>query len=259
MYPMGVENFETFIYTEGLRINAISRDFELLDKYFFKKHIPVYVSETGATVKVPMLEKINMIKDLIAETRKPGRSSGISLWMDPIPFGDSHWCYYNEITGKWTQEEFIDSVIYAAEGKEYPLSEDFIKKNEVKIESIVGKELLEKPHQFENWNDLNIAKFARSVPSKYKVELVIEKTGSDPRITLNYIDADKKWCYIIPEKKKVEGGTLEIYDNGKSNNIIPKESKIVVGITEEYSPYIEYLGLYINGKDYLLKSVKVVE
>ena len=259
LYPMGVENYETFIYTEGLRKNAIERDFELMDKYFFKKHIPVYVSETGATVKVPMLEKINMIKDLIAETRKPGRSSGVALWFDPIPFGDSHWCYYNENTGEWIQEEFIYSAIYAAEGKEYPLSDAFIKKNEVKIESIVGKELLDAPVEIKNWDAINISKFARAVPSKYKLELVVEKTGPDPKLSLNYIDADKNWSYVIPEKKKIQGATINFFDNDKFYEIIPKGEKIVFSVTEAYSPSIEYLGLYINGKDCLLKSVRVVE
>ena len=164
---------------------------------------------------------------------------------------------------KWNAEpEFLNTIFYAAQGKEYPLSEDFIKKNEVIIPSIVGKNLLKESVEIKTRETsycIDSDVLIRSVPSKYKLELVIEKTGPDPRLTVNYIDGERNWCYLIPEKKKVEGGTLEIYDNGKSNNIIPKAEKIVVGITEEYSPYIEYLGLHINGKDCLLKSVKVVE
>ena len=46
----------------------------------------------------------------------------------------------------------------------------------MKVESIVGKELLDAPVKIENWDAINISKFARAVPSKYKLELVVEKT-----------------------------------------------------------------------------------
>ena len=259
IYPLGVENSINPLYSAGIKKVAITDIFEQIDKCFFKKHIPFYVSEVNAPRQVPILERINMMKDFMAEVTKPGRSCSVTLHFNPIPEEDDYWCYYNTHAGEWVDEEYLDTVLYAQQGKEYPLSDEFIKKNTVKVESLVGKELLAAPHQFEFWNDVNIGNLTRAVPSKYKLELVIEKTGPDPRLTVNYIDGERNWCYLIPEKKKVEGGTLEIYDNGKSNNIIPKAEKIVVGITEEYSPYIEYLGLHINGKDCLLKSVKVVE
>ena len=260
IYPMGVENAETMFYTDGLKNAAIIKEFELMDKYFFKKKIPVYVTETGAPRIVPVMEKINMMKDFIAEATKPGRSCSIILWADDSCDSQSHDFYYYDInTEKWAQEEYINSVLYAAQGKEYKLSDDFVKANEIKIESIVGKELLAAPVKIEDWDAQCINKFARAVPSKYKLELVVEKTGPDPKLSLNYIDADKNWRYVIPEKKKIQGGTLNLYNNDTSYEIIPKEEKIVIGITEAYSPYIEYLGLYINGTNILLKSVKVVE
>ena len=49
----------------------------------------------------------------------------------------------------------------------------------------MGKELLAEPHQFDFWNDVTINNLTRAVPSKYKLELVVEKTGPDPRLTVN--------------------------------------------------------------------------
>ena len=259
MYPMGVENFETFIYTDGLGEAKIKHDFELMDKYFFKKHIPVYVSETGATRSVNIIEKINMMKAFMAEVNKPGRSSNVALWMEPLPTSASNWCYYNVQTGEWFEEEFLDTVIYAAQGKEYKLSDEFVKANELKIESIVGKELLDAPAKIENWDAIQINKFARATPAKYKIELVVEQTGSAPKLSLNYSDADNKWRYIIPEKKKVQGGTLNLYNNDTTYEIIPKDEKIVIGISEKFAKEIEWSGLWINGTNILVKSVKVVE
>ena len=131
------------------------------------------------------MNELNMMKDFMAEVTKPGRSCSVTLHFNPVPEEDDYWCYYNTHTGEWVDEEYLDTVLYAQQGKEYPLSADFVKKNTIKVESLVGKELLAEPHQFDFWNDVTINNLTRAVPSKYKLELVVEKTGPDPRLTVN--------------------------------------------------------------------------
>ena len=114
LYPLGVEGWETLNYSNEIK-NAITHEFELMDEYFFTKHIPVYISETGATQAIDITQRINMMKDFMSEVIKSYRSCNVNLWMDPYSKdGDSHFCYYNVKTGQWLDEEFINTVISAA-------------------------------------------------------------------------------------------------------------------------------------------------
>ncbi|MBR5032615.1 MAG: cellulase family glycosylhydrolase, partial [Treponema sp.] len=67
IYPLGVENSINPLYSDGIKKVAITDIFEQIDKCFFKKHIPFYVSEVNAPRQVPILERINMMKDFMAE------------------------------------------------------------------------------------------------------------------------------------------------------------------------------------------------
>ncbi|MBO7639574.1 MAG: cellulase family glycosylhydrolase, partial [Treponema sp.] len=48
IYPLGVENNINMLYSEGIKKIAITDIFEQIDKCFFKKHIPFYISEVNA-------------------------------------------------------------------------------------------------------------------------------------------------------------------------------------------------------------------
>ena len=254
MYPMGVENYEKLIYSQGIKKAEITHPFELMDEWFFSKNIPVYVSEVNAPRLVPVPEKINMMKDFMAEVKKQGRSCNVTLHVCP-DLGENDFCYLNMYTCEWKEEEFFDAILAFAKGqevKEYQLS---------KVESIVGKELLTKSYDLEDWDsyEINSSIFARATPEKYKIEIVWEAAGEEPKFSLNYIDADHNWRWVIPENKTIQGGLLDLYDNDKKQTIYPEDSKIVVGITDDDVVNIEYSGLYICGSNIILKSVKVVE
>ncbi len=116
IYPLGVEGWETFVYSDEVK-NAITDEFELMDEYFFNEHIPVYVSETGATQAIDMDQRIDMMEDFMEEVNKNGRFCNINLWMDPYSKdGNSHFCYYNVRTGQWLGEAFVNAVISATQG-----------------------------------------------------------------------------------------------------------------------------------------------
>ena len=50
-----------------------------------------------------------------------------------------------------------------------------------------------------------------------------------------------------------------MYNNDTTYEIIPKDEKIVIAISEKFAKEIEWSGLWINGTNILVKSVKVVE
>ena len=115
MYPLGVEGWEISVYSDKVK-KELENEFTLMDECFFTKHIPVYVSETSATLAVDINQRIAMMNDFMTEVTKSGRSCNINLWMDPYPKdGDSHFCYYNVRIGQWIDEGFIKSAISATE------------------------------------------------------------------------------------------------------------------------------------------------
>ena len=98
--------------------------------------------------------------------------------------------------------------------------------------------------------------FMRSVPAKYKIELEIEKAGSEPNFQLGCIDYLGKWkSFIADPGLKVTGGTK---NGGDCVNV--KSDKIILSIDEKVAQEIQESGeLYLSGKDIIVKSMKVVE
>ncbi len=256
-YPMGFDpkNYNKTYYTEGIR-KQIKDMFDALDKAYFKKHVPVYIDEVcGGPFGIPVLERINCMKDFMAEVTKNGRSCNVLLH----PGADYHEHFdFDPWNIKWNEQpEYFDTIFYGAQGKEYPLSEEFIKKNEVKIPSIVGKNILKNPVEIKDWKPYKLPDdiFMRSVPAKYKIELEIEKAGSEPKFEFCCMDYLWKWkSFISDPGLKVTGGTK---DGGDCVNV--KSDKIILTINEKVAQEIQESGeLFLNGKDIIVKSMKVV-
>ena len=256
-YPMGCSPWNKTYYTESIKKNNITDCFKALDKAYFSKKIPVYFSETGHPNKAtPIMEAINCMKDFMAEVSNPKRSCAVVLH-------DSHnsetFYLYDKWELQWFDTEYIDTVIYGAEGKEFPLSEDFLKKNEVKVESIVGKNLLEAPVEIRGEDGGAGIKgdvFVRSRPENYKLEFEVEKLSSKATIYLAYNDYKGNWNEVMTKSKVklLKGGSLD------GAMIKVKDNTVVVSIDNATSCEFETGGeLYILGEDIIIKSVKVVE
>ena len=258
MYPMGSNVAEIKKYYTRTMKKEIEEAFAALDKYYFSKHIPVYFSELGHSRIIPILERINQAKDLMAEATKDKRSCSIAIWDDADDFkGGYENCYYDKKDLVWYDTEYIDSILYAAQGKDFPLSETFIKTNEVKVESIVGKNLLPKPVEINNWEPyiINAKIFQRSTPLKYKLEIQVQKNGSKPMINVSFNDINWKFQELLTMKNvHVTGGQKE------GSNLIVKSDVITITIDEAISEKLETAQDFgINGNDIIVKSLRVVE
>ena len=259
-YQMGgSQYFSSMYYTDSIKQKALDI-FELLDEVYFSKEIPVYITEIGAARSIPILERINCMKDFMAEAKKSNRSCGTILHSDnDINALDWFHCYYDCWKLKWFDEEFIDTYIYGANNQVYVLSDEFIKENEVKVESIVGKNLLEAPVEIRGKNgsaNLNGNLFIRSRPENYKLEFEVETLSTKARIHLGYNDYKGNWKDVMAREKVslLQGGTLD------NVMIMVTGSPVVVSIDNATSCEFETGGeLYILGEDIIIKSVKVVE
>ncbi len=258
-YPMGGEPTVDY-YTDGVKAQ-IKEAFAALDKAYFSKHIPVYLGETGQSRHTPVLERINMINDIMTEVSKPNRSCAALFHNDADFTGATGWFsgYYDCWNLKWYDEELVDTFIYGAQGKEYPLSADFIKKNEVKIESIVGKNLLPEPVEIKNWEVYRIKAetFYRSTPARYKIEFLIEKKGSDPRFELAYSDMNGNWHNApntpLLKNMRVKGGVMD-------GTIKVQAKKIILSIDEDLAKeLVSSEAVFLNGQNIIIKSMTVVE
>ena len=259
-YPMGGQGkYSVNLYTDGVR-DSIKDAFAALDKTYFSKHIPVYLGETGQSRRTSVLERIKMINDIMTEVSKPNRSCAALLHIDGTLKDDGGFFsnYYDSWKLKWNDEEFVDAFVYGAQGKEYPLSADFIKKNEVKVESIVGKNLLPEPVEIKNWGAYKIkSSFYGSTPEKYKLVIELEQTGSDPRLELAYTDFKDVW-HNAPntpslKKMRIKGGIME-------GTIKVQSKKLVLSIDEDLAKELaDGKGVFLNGQDIIVKSMKVVE
>ncbi|MBO4640225.1 MAG: glycoside hydrolase family 5 protein [Treponema sp.] len=260
-YPMGgAEEYSNKYYTDGIK-ETITESFAALDKKYFSKHIPVYLGETSQSRHTLILERIKMMKDIMAEVTKAGRSCAACFHSDGDLTGYSSpfFGYYDCWELKWYDEEFVDTFVYGASGKEYKLSDDFVKKNTVKIESIVGKELLQGPYEIKSWNAYRMksSTFYDSTPAKYKLVIELEKTGSDPRLELAYIDFNGVWHNSantpLLQSLKVKGGA---YDG----NVLVNSDTVEITINEKLAKVLPNCdSVYLNGQNIILKSVKVVE
>ena len=255
----------TDFYKKSVK-DLIDKRFAALDKAFFSKHIPVYIGEIGQTRRTPILERIKWIKDVMAEASKPNRSCALVLHNDNALEDDGHFFsgYYDSWKLKWNDKEFVDTFIYGAQGKEYPLSADFIKKNEVKVESIVGKNLLQEPVVRTgkvNWDNnykIRSDTFYLSTPAKYKIEFEIEKTGADSFLRFAYNDINDNWHDTyntnILKNMKVKGGVIA------DGQIKVQSGTVILNIDEKLADELANgKTVEINGQNIIIKSMKVVE
>lgn len=254
-YPMP---FDRTIYTEGIKKFFITDCFAALDKYYFKKKIPVYFTEVGHSLSIPILERIKGIKDFMAEVKKTNRSCAVSLF---DCYSDSEGgTAYDIRNSKWNETEYVDTLLYAAQGKEYPLSEDFIKKNEVKVESIAGKNILKQPVQINQWDNtarINPDVLAGLTSAKYKLVFEIERIGSDPILAIAYQDFAGRWHdknnTTILQKLNVKGGILE-------GDIKITSDTVELTVNEQLAKTFESSdAIILLGQQIIIKSVKVVE
>ena len=190
------------------------------------------------------------MKDFMAGVIKQGRSCAITLH----PCND----YYNNCFDmdwwniKWNEKpEYFDTVFYAAEGKDYPLSDEFIKSNSATFPSIVGKNLLKEPVEKKNWGDGYEIKgevFVRSTPAKYKIEFQIEKTGSDPRFEFGYWNGSYNKV-----TKGVKGGVVD------GGSIAVKSDIVTISVDEKLAKELESAeDVLLTGQNIIIKSMKVV-
>ncbi|MBO7421058.1 MAG: hypothetical protein J6U06_08065, partial [Spirochaetaceae bacterium] len=219
--------------------------------------IPVYISEvSGGPLGIPVMERINCMKDFMGEAVKETRSCAITL--HPCNDYSNNTQDFDPWNIKWNEKpEYFDTIFYGAQGKEYPLSAEFLKDNETKVESIVGKNLINEPFDTKKWGanyEIKADTFVRSVPESYKLEFIIKKTGSSPIIQITWSDEIYQWHKIPANSKKLKGGRLT------DGNVIPSKTTFTVEIDSETAKIIEGSnGLYLMGQDVIIQSVKVVE
>ena len=181
---------------------------------------------------------------------------------DPVP-KDDNFGYYDSFNLKWFDTEYIDTILYAAQGKEYPLSAEFIKNNETKVESIVGKNLLPEPVvrtgkvTWGNNYQIRSETFYRSTPAKYKIEFEIEKTGVDPFLHFAYFDINYNWHdgsnTPLLKKMRIKGGVLQ-------GTIKVQADTVVLEINEKLAnELVNGEAVYLNGQNIIIKSMKVIE
>lgn len=260
-YPMGCGK----PYSKKILHDSVKRHlkewFATYDKLYFSKHIPVYMSEGLHDRSIPVMERIDCLKVFFEEAKKPGRSCNVTMINDAdytCKWNCFGYLSYQDF--KWYEDEYVDTLIYGCEGKEYPLSDDFVKKNTIKIESIVGKNLISEPVVEKNFDDgfgIDSSVLVRSTPPKYKLEFEIETTGSDAIMQIGYNDPDLKWCDLVQQKNvKIQGGTLK---DGWCIEI-KKSGTVSLTIDEKLAQVLEETGeIVINGRSLIVKSVKVVD
>ena len=263
IYPLGftddpAKGGGSKYYKDSTR-KSIIEVFAGLDKVYLKKHIPVILTETnGGPFSNPVLERINCMKDIMAEATKKGRSCAVCVyWGEDYKNQRADFDAWNL---KWNvKSEYLNTIVYAAEGKEYPLSEEFLKENKVIVPSIVGKNLLAEPVKITNWDVsylINSELLVRSVPPKYKLEFTVETTDPNAIFQVGFNDNNGKWHELIQEKNAVlKGATIKDGWCIKVTNEV-----FTINIDEKLAVALENSkGIVLNGENIIIKSVRVVE
>lgn len=261
-YPLGFTDDPAIghrvYYTDSIK-KSVADMFISIEKTYFKKHIPVFITETnGGPLTNPVLERITCMKDIMAEATKKGRSCAVCVyWGEDYK---NHRADFDPWNLKWNvQSEYLNTIVYAAEGKEYPLSEEFLKKNEVIVPSIVGKNILTEPVEIKNWDvsyRIDSDTFVRSVPTKYKLEFTIETIGEKSILHPGFVDEDGKWHDLVKEKNvSVKGAAIQDGWCIKVTNEV-----FTISIDEKLAAALEASHfILLNGENIIIKSVKVVE
>ena len=258
-YPMGPGSmYSKKLYTKNIKKQSITDMFEALDEYYFSKHIPVYISEVGHDRSIPVLERINCIKDFMKETVADNRSCSVVM-MDNSDIDCTYDCfgYSDKQNLKWMETEYIDTLLYAAQNKEFPLTNEFIEKNATKKESILGKNLLDAPKTIKKWDNafvVNTNVYSGKLPETYKIEFNIKKTGNSPILFFEWSDSNWKNHPIFTDRKKIQGGTLN------NTNVAVKKEIVTIEIDSKTAEDIAGSEqLVINGQDIIINSIKFIE
>ena len=260
-YPLGFSDDPALghkvYYTDSIK-KSVEGMFNSFEKVYFKKHIPVIITETcGGPLTNPVLERINYMKDIMAEATKEGRSCAVCIyWGEDYK---NHRADFDPWNLKWNApSEYLNTIVYGTQGKEYPLNDAYIKENEVKakVASIVGKNLLDKPVEMKKWDNvykINPSILVRSVPSSYKLEFIIEKTGPKPILQVGFDDSGKWVDLSARNDVKVTGAV-------KGGNFEVKSETVVISVNEKLAADLEASrNIILNGENIIIKSVKVVE
>lgn len=290
-YPMGnapgLQGDIKEAYTLSLKNERIVYPFEALDQKFFANRIPVAITETGCSRHTNIVERIYCMSDFMTEAKKQGRSCTVTLHdncdytgYDSSGNQSDFYGYFNKKELTWNDSEYIDTVIVMANGKPCPVDEDFINKNKIEYESLVGKEILEEPFNMGYWifKSFKPDVFAKRIPEKIKLQLVFTKLPMEERN-----ENDKSCSFhlqyprvlqsisLVNSQEQVNGGKY-FEDPDQSKNIkqislddskyteknIVDDYRVIVSLSKEDTQNIECYGLYIQGGNMILKSLKVL-
>ena len=106
LYPMGFEEWAAKEYSDDIK-KKVTGEFKLLDKTYFSKHIPVYISEVGTTPGTPMPERMSFLKDFMTEVSKNGRSAAVTHHYDP-----NGWYTFCDLWDyKWFEDDYINILL----------------------------------------------------------------------------------------------------------------------------------------------------
>lgn len=117
-YPQNnVKPWSNQAYSQSIKSSQIDKCFTLLDKAFFSKHIPVYISETGCSIESP--GRMDCMKDFCTEVTKNGRSCSFAHHDDTTVVdktntesGGASFILYDKFTNEWLVEnkEYLDMI-----------------------------------------------------------------------------------------------------------------------------------------------------
>ena len=112
---------------------------------------------------------------------------------------------------------------------------------------------------FQNWDRsyrIDPELLVRSVPQKYKLEFTVETKDSNALLQPGFVDEDGKWHDIVKEKNvSVKGAAIQDGWCIKVTNEV-----FTVSIDENLAAVLEASnGIFLNGGNIIIKSVKVVE
>lgn len=242
-YPMGRGELARKYYISFMK-DDITNCFSNLKKTYFSKKIPVYITEGISEGSAPVLERIKCMKDLMTEITSNKYPCGLVV-ASALDFDKSE-----------TESVYIDSLLSAAQGKDYPLSEDFKKKNEVKIESVVGKNILDGEWEMRSWENeciINPDVLVNSTPKNYLLEFEFEFIGHKPVFRFGYFDQEMNQFDGVALKNMTANGGIITRD------IITIKSEIVtLTISEVVAKKLtESSYIHIEGQEIIVKSVKV--
>ena len=242
-YPMGRGELGRKYYISFMK-DDMTNCLDNLKKTYFSKKIPVFITQGICETSVPVLERINCTQDLMNEITKNNYPCGLVVNTD-LNFSEDE-----------VESVYIESLLAAAQGKTYSLSEDFKKKNEVKIESVIGKNILDKEYEMRSWENeciINPDVLVRSSPKNFLLEFELEFIGHRPVFRFGYLDQNmNQFDGIALKNMTATGGQVS------KDIVIVKSETVSLSINESVArKLIDSRYLHIEGQDIIVKSVKV--